>query len=93
VASQVAEPREPATEQRDEIADARRSRHKAVIVLTRGVRPDFTCAMLPASESPSVHRCCRCPVYTANGFESVLRCGPRRLLSPTYEGQRHKLTT
>jgi hypothetical protein len=39
VESQVAEPREPATAQRDEIAEARRGRHKAVVVLTRGARP------------------------------------------------------
>ena len=39
VESQTAELEEPGTEHRDEVAEARRSRHKAVVVLTRGVRP------------------------------------------------------
>lgn len=39
VESQIDEPGESGTEQDDEIAEARRSRHKAVVVLTRGVRP------------------------------------------------------
>ncbi len=39
VESQAAELGEPGTEERDEVAEARRSRHKAVVVLTRGVRP------------------------------------------------------
>ena len=39
VESQVAEPREPTAEDRDEVAEARRSWHKAVVVLTAGVRP------------------------------------------------------
>jgi hypothetical protein len=39
VESQTAELGEPGTALRDEIAEARRSRHKAVVILTRGVRP------------------------------------------------------
>jgi hypothetical protein len=39
VESQIAEPSDSATQQPDEVAEARRSRHIAVVVLTRGVRP------------------------------------------------------
>jgi hypothetical protein len=39
VEAQTAELGEPGTDHRDEVAEARRSRHKAVVVLTRGVRP------------------------------------------------------
>ena len=39
VESQKAELGEPGTAQRDEVAEARRSRHKAVVVLMRGARP------------------------------------------------------
>ena len=39
VESEAAELGEPGTERRDEVAEARRSRHKAVVVVTRGARP------------------------------------------------------
>ena len=39
VESEVAEPGESSTQRPDEVAEARRSRHKAIVVLTRGVRP------------------------------------------------------
>ena len=52
VESQVAEPREPTAEIRDEVAEARRNRYKAVIVLTRGARPGLHLLNAPSFRKP-----------------------------------------
>ena len=53
VESQTTELGEPGTAQRDEVAEARRSRHRAVVVVTRGARPGLSLLNASGFRRPS----------------------------------------